>query len=333
MDIDRFDNSSQIGRIRARVVAYARIGRRALRRGVSPVELVATKFPFALPDRPRPASLSVELTDACNLRCDYCTNPTYPHPRSWLDESTFSSLLRDLDDFPVARLRVCGGEPTLHPDFDRYSAELARRCRFLSIVTNAQWRREAVADVLVAHYDLVEVSVDAGGRDLYERHRVGGSYERLERSLRALRDARDLTGSDALINVRLMVRPSTRDLMDVERARWSEIADSVMVQYVIEQRSRTSWSQDVYVPVQITSQAVPRCTMPFKDLPVRADGTVPVCHVNGTDVDPDRRILLGRIGETSLRDCWTGDTLRHVRRAHRRRDEVQLEFCRGCSGR
>lgn len=332
-----FDNANQIARIRSRWRAYTRIATRAIRSGVSPYGLLASRFPHRFPTRSRPASLSVEFTDACNLKCDYCTNPTFAFPRSYLSDSDAESLLAQLDEWPVERIRVCGGEPTLHPRFDDLAADLARRCRFLSIVTNAQWRRPDVADVLVGTFDLVEISIDAGGREVYETARAGASYERLCRNVELLHRRREelrstRSGAPATINIRLMVRPTTVDSVEDERRRWATVSDCVMVQHVIDQRADGS-SADVFVPVQLHSRAIPRCTMPFKDLAVRSDGTVPVCHVNGTHLDPDRRIVLGDLATGSLAELWSGPVTTEVRDAHRARDEGPLDFCRSCSGR
>ncbi len=327
-----FDNTNQTARIRYRWRAYATIATRAIRRGVSPIGLLTSRYPYRFPTRRRPASLSVELTDACNLQCDYCVNPTFAYPRTYMTDEVFDAICADLARFRVDRLRVCGGEPTLHSSFARFAEGFAARTRFLSVVTNAQWRKPETADTLLRWFDLIEVSVDAGGQEVYERSRAGASFDTLRRNLELLRRRRDEIGSPATINIRLMVRPSTAAAEELERRHWSELADSVMVQYVIDQRTDGT-SDDVFVPVQLQQRSIPRCTMPFKDLAVRSDGTVPVCHVNGSHLDPEERIVLGRVTTDSLAEMWSCGTMNHVRRAHRQRDESQLEFCRGCSGR
>ena len=68
-------NTDQLGRIRYRAAPYARMTLRMWRRGVSMSRLVELRFPYRFPEPARPASLNVELTDACNLECRYCNNP------------------------------------------------------------------------------------------------------------------------------------------------------------------------------------------------------------------------------------------------------------------
>lgn len=327
-----FDNSNQTARIRYRLQAYRTIAWRAVRSGVSPLGLLTTKYPYRFPTRRQPASLSVELTDSCNLKCDYCTNPTFAFPRTYMTDGVFDAIIADLAHVRVDRIRVCGGEPTLHPSFARFAKALAGRTRFLSVVTNAQWRNPSIAEDLVRWFDLIEVSVDAGGAAQYEQARAGASFERLVDNLQLLRRVQRHTQSRATVNIRLMIRPSTSSTLETETAQWAELSDCVMPQFVIDQRADGTTS-DAFVPVQLERQTIPRCTMPFKDLAIRSDGTVPICHVNGTSLDSEARIILGRVGIQSLLDMWTGATMTSIRTAHRRRDESALEFCRGCSGR
>lgn len=327
-----FDNSNQTARVRYRWRAYATIATRAVRRGVSPVGLLASKYPYLFATRRQPASVSIEFTDACNLKCDYCVNPTFAFPRTYMSDEVFDAVVADLTRFPVDRVRVCGGEPTLHPSFARFASGLASRVKFLSVVTNGQWRKPEIADALLRWFDLIELSVDAGGRERYESARAGASLDLLRNNLEMLRRRRDETGSRASINIRLMIRPSTEADADSERELWAGSGDSVMLQYVIDQRADGT-STDVFVPVHLEQRAIPRCTMPFKDLAIRSDGTVPVCHVNGTSLDPDARIVLGNVLTNSIDDMWSNATITAVRSAHRRRNLSALEFCRGCSGR
>ena len=327
-----FDNANQTARIRYRWRAYRRIASQAVRRGVSPIGLLASKYPYRFPDRPRPASLSVEITDACNLKCDYCTNPQFAYPRTYMTEAVFQAVVADLARFPVDRIRVCGGEPTLHPSFARFAEGFARHAKYLSVVTNAQWNNPEVAETLLRRFDLIEVSVDAGGKPQYEQARAGASFERLEHNLELLNRRRTELGSRATINIRLMIRPSTRSAETTETERWADLSDCVMPQYVIDQRA-DSTSADVFLPVHLQQRDIPRCTMPFKDLAIRSDGTVPVCHVNGTRLDPAERRVLGHVSTHPLSHLWSSTTMVAVRDAHRTRDESVLEFCRGCAGR
>ena len=110
-------NTDHLNRIRYLLGLYTRkiwssIGRVPLK------ELFRTQFPFLLADAPVPPMLSVELTNHCNLRCGYCTNPTSLRARGIMGEATFARLVNELQVGGVYFVGLCGnGEPTLHPRF------------------------------------------------------------------------------------------------------------------------------------------------------------------------------------------------------------------------
>jgi len=99
-----------------------------------------------------PVFYALELTPACNNRCVGCGNVFVDdRPTRRLDESTASRPL-DLDGWRaildiiaphVHRLRLTGGEPTLHPDF----AAIVRHVQALglrfAVFSNGRWRDPA----------------------------------------------------------------------------------------------------------------------------------------------------------------------------------------------
>ena len=89
-----FRNTNRVNRIRHHLRLYAQTILSSLGR-VPVKELIRTQFPFWLRDSPTPPMLSVELTNRCNLRCGYCTNPTTLRPRGMMSEATFCRLVEE----------------------------------------------------------------------------------------------------------------------------------------------------------------------------------------------------------------------------------------------
>jgi MoaA/NifB/PqqE/SkfB family radical SAM enzyme len=69
---------------------------------------------------------------------------------------------------------------------------------------------EIPKSLIDAPVDLVEISIDAGGKARYEASRVRGNYEILMRNLERLHRMRNESKSRTMINIRLMVRPSNK---------------------------------------------------------------------------------------------------------------------------
>lgn len=64
-------------------------------------------------------TIQVEITNACVRSCANCTRLCGHEPRAYfMDELAFTRAVESLDDFPHM-IGVMGGEPLLHPQFER----------------------------------------------------------------------------------------------------------------------------------------------------------------------------------------------------------------------
>jgi len=229
-----YDNTRRVARLAYRFYYYSRVALSAFGH-ISPLTMLRTHFTFLIPDTfDRPANLTIEFTNHCNLRCNYCTSPLGIRTRGFMDDSTFTVLINQLKEFPIPRLRIVGnGEPTLHPNFCAMVKRLGTACSYLQMVTNAQRLTESVVRAfLSAPVRLLEISADSLNKDGYERSRIGGNFERLVRNLNLISSMKRALNSPTVVNIRAMIRPSERrSERDILRF-WSQYADTVMPQYL-----------------------------------------------------------------------------------------------------
>ena len=278
-----------------------------------------------------PHMLYVEFSNLCNTRCVYCPCPAYPFEEPFLREDVLAHTIASLTERPVGKLMIGGGEPTLHPRFGEYARRLRPCARFLSVVTNGQWSDADITRTLAeGTFDLVEVSVDAGGKEEYEQTRQGASHDRLLANLRALGRVKRSTGSKTIIGIRLMIRPSTREDERRHVESWKPHCDVIFPQYV-SRPAGMAHLEDAFVSVHQTREDYPRCTYPSRAMQIKSDGTVPLCSFLG-HAPPESRIILGNIREQDLRMLWRHPVLMQYRDAHRRRDPARMPACRGCLG-
>lgn len=129
--------------------------------------------------------LILELTQRCNLRCDYCCfGEHYPdfrgHGEDTMSLETAKNAVRDFVEHNPQRISIgfYGGEPllefTLLTQIVHFAEELARQRgmtpRF-SITTNGTLLRDDVLRFLVEHDFDVAISCD-GPKESHDRHRV-----------------------------------------------------------------------------------------------------------------------------------------------------------------
>lgn len=148
--------------------------------------------------QPYPIHVQIILSDLCNQDCSFCayrmegyssnqlfTDPKadVPHnPNRMLPTDKVIGLLDDCQRMGVKAIQLTGGgEPTVHPDFDRIVKEILLRGFKLALVTNGTlldhtsgWlsdHHRATRMQLLASASWVRVSLDAGTAETYGRIR------------------------------------------------------------------------------------------------------------------------------------------------------------------
>ena len=117
-----------------------------------------------------PTSINLDLTTACNYRCDHCVDMDILNTGiKYDDEHLFDGLTRMAERGLRSVIVIGGGEPTLYPRF----AEVIRHMKGLGlkvgIVTNGSRMEKIleVADVFDAE-DWVRLSLDSGSDETFQ---------------------------------------------------------------------------------------------------------------------------------------------------------------------
>jgi len=109
--------------------------------------------------------LRISITDRCNFRCVYCMEPDvrFAAPVSLLTASEIIRVARIADVLGVRKIRLTGGEPTLHPDLTWIIAGIrASTSAEIAMITNAsRLTRAALHEWKAAGLDRVTVSIDS----------------------------------------------------------------------------------------------------------------------------------------------------------------------------
>jgi MoaA/NifB/PqqE/SkfB family radical SAM enzyme len=325
-----FDNTKRLARLRYRFKYYQKVALSA--RGRIPVTtMLRSHFSFLLPENPRPAHLTLEFTNFCNLKCPYCTSPLGIRTQGMMSAETFDLLVRQIKEFGVRRVRVVGnGESTLHPRFGEMIRELAGVCPYLTMVSNGQrWTEKTMRAILEAPVRLLEISADSDEKIGYENARIGGKFERLLTNLIRLKELKQELGAPTLVNIRAMIRPTLLARETEILAFWSAYGDSVIPQYVHDY-TKGAFS-DVFQHQQ-DGGLIPHCSIPSKAMIVHWNGKVPLCEFSQRQTGMPDGLIVGDVHTTTLREIWNSPLFLQYRAGHRKRDESLTPICRGCIG-
>ena len=87
--------------------------------------------------------IQIDITNACIHKCSNCTRFCGHHPKTFfMDFETFKNAVDSLDGYEGC-VGVIGGEPTLHPEFEKF-ADYIKEKRIKHSVQNT---REPIVDM------------------------------------------------------------------------------------------------------------------------------------------------------------------------------------------
>jgi organic radical activating enzyme len=116
-----------------------------------------------------PISINLDLTTACNYRCDHCIDWDILNTQHRHDEETLrSSIITMVERGLRSVILIGGGEPTIYPgfsDFVRFLKDLELQVAVVSNGSRGDKLLE-IADVLEER-DWVRLSLDAGSNELF----------------------------------------------------------------------------------------------------------------------------------------------------------------------
>ncbi len=116
-----------------------------------------------------PLNLQIQLTDRCNLRCEFCYN-SLEHKFNELSYEEIVDLLHQAREIGTHYVCLTGGEPTLHPDFFKIARKVRELGFALEMITNGTLLTEehyALFKELKTHY--IAVSLHGLNQSSHER--------------------------------------------------------------------------------------------------------------------------------------------------------------------
>jgi MoaA/NifB/PqqE/SkfB family radical SAM enzyme len=146
---------------------------------------LAEVFPRCI--SPQPYLMMLAITGFCNLRCLGCRYGRDFMVGQQLEWGLVRCALEDAKAAGIAKVRLYGGEPLLHPDLPR----MVRYCRELdlnpSITTNANGLALKIDELFEAGLRDISVGLYGVGAAYDEYTQRKGSFRRMEEGLAAVR--------------------------------------------------------------------------------------------------------------------------------------------------
>ncbi len=263
-----------------------------------------------------PDIVQIESTNLCNAKCVFCPRDEMHRQQGIMDMDLFRKVVDECAALGITHVRLHNyGEPFL----DRRLVEKVRYAKTRGIaevgmISNGSLITPDIAQGLIdAGLDAINISVDASGKETFERTRVNLDYDVVIDNIRTLDRLRRGAGRARpkliLSFVRQQDAPEEQAFIDT----WRTIADKIHITDLHNWAGTLHAHSDVAYP----------CYRLWLTFTVLWDGRVSLCCA-----DFDGRHVLGDLRTSTIRDVWNSPAYRAVRRQHL--ESGGPEICRSC---
>jgi len=270
-----------------------------------------------------PASLQIELTSACNIKCRMCPTVDMSRKKGFMEMETYQAIIEKAAAAGIGLIRfTLFGEALLHPDVVEMirlakEKDLAVGLNTNGLALNPQLSRQ----IIEAGLDSIIFSFDGATKETYENIRINSDFEKVQDNIRNFVDIRNELQSK-IPHTRIQMIPMKDSLEEIEdfKRKWSGIIDEVAITYTY------AMDKALHEQMERPASFVPHCRYPWDLLVVYYDGTVGYCCK-----DVEAKLVLGNIKDHSFEELWNAPTLTEIRKNLRREDMANLPtLCGHC---
>jgi len=288
---------------------------RALAANAKPIRklLIATGRDRA---RHLPDIVQIESTNLCNAKCVFCPRDEMHRRQGVMDFDLFAKIVDECAALGITHVRVHNyGEPFL----DKKLVEKVRYAKQKGIKevgmnsNGSLITEEIAAGMIDAGLDAINISVDAAGKEVFERTRLNLEYDTVINNIRTLARLRKERGRT---HPKLILSFVRQDNSADEQAfidEWSKVADKVHITDLHNWAGTLNAKSDVQYP----------CYRLWLTFTVLWDGRVSLCCA-----DFDGRNVLGDLRTSTIQEIWNSPLYRAARRQHL--ETGGPEICRSC---
>jgi MoaA/NifB/PqqE/SkfB family radical SAM enzyme len=263
-----------------------------------------------------PEIVQIESTNICNAKCVFCPRDEMSRRQGVMDDGLYRKIVDDCAALGIGHVRLHNyGEPFVDRRLTEKIAYAKRKgIAEVGVISNGSLIDEDVArGAIEAGLDAINISVDASGREVFERTRVGLSYDKVIANIERLVRIRAELGRTHPKLILSFVRQNNSDEERAFIEHWRRIADKIHITDIHNWAGTLNRQSEVRFP----------CYRQWLTFTVLWDGRVSLCCA-----DFDGRVILGDLRTSGIREVWESEAYRLVRREHL--ESGGPAICRAC---
>ncbi len=271
-----------------------------------------------------PPCLQIEPASVCNFKCVFC----YQADRSFsasdkgymgmMDLDLFKNVIDEVEGNIESITLASRGEPTLNRSLDKMLEYCNDKFLGMKINTNASLLTDKMIHTILSNdVQTVAFSIDAADKELYEKLRVNGKFEKTLRNVERFNEikAKHYPTSRAVTRISGVKVNEMQDV-DEQVKTWSQYADIVAFTNYIPWES--SYENDI-------STVEEPCTELWRRMFVWWDGIVNPC-----DYDYKSTLSKWNVKSKSVSEIWNSSYYNELRQKHLDNKRNEIEPCKRC---
>jgi len=267
-----------------------------------------------------PLHLDVEPTNACNLRCPFCATTYNKYTKGFMEEKIWKQILDEAGKNDLYSLKFTfRGEPLLHKDLARM-VSYAKDVGILDVYfnTNALRLDEAtIRSLLDAGLDRISISFEGFTKEVYEKYRVGSTFEKVVHNIELLKKIKEELGlKSPLVRIQTVLVPEIQGMEEQYAAFWSPIVDEVAYLDMKSEADNPDHRGIIYDW---------GCPMLWQRMTITWDGKILPCIHDIFEWDS-----FGKIKDISIKEAWSSSKENLYRNLHRQGKAHEIQRCDRC---
>ena len=183
-------------------------------------------------EAPLPEIVQIESTNICNAKCVFCPRDDMERRQGIMDMALFRKIADECVELGIEHVRMHNyGEPFV----DRALVEKVRYAKQkgvpqVGMISNGSLITEAAARGMIdAGLDAINISVDASGKDTFEKTRLGLKYDKVIANIERLLTLRDAAGTTRPKLILSFVRQNNSEDERAFIEHWRRRADKIHI--------------------------------------------------------------------------------------------------------
>lgn len=284
-----------------------------------------------------PVSVSMELTNYCNLKCPECASGSeiMTRERGFMDPVMFGEIITELRPYLYNINLYFQGEPMMHPRFFSF-LEMSKGIK-ATVSTNGHFLSADNAEKLAGSglYKII-ISLDGMDHESYSLYRIGGQFEKVTGGIEYLSQAIQKTGSSLKLEVQFLVnRHNEKQITQAKafakkvgatfRLKSMQIIDNERYEYWLPERKKFARYNKSNGSYKIKSRLGNNCLRLWLNTVITWNGkVVPCCFDKNADY------IMGDLTKDAFRTIWYGMNYNLFRNTLLK-ERKSIDICRNCT--